>query len=181
MKVLIVVDMQNDFITGSLGTKEAQAIVPKVVDKIKNWDGERVIYTYDSHYDNYLSTQEGKKLPVKHCIYKTEGWKIEPTVRKALEDYNGNIYTEQYYLKDGFGSVQLAKDLLDLQNKSGDIESITLIGLCTGICVISNAILLKSFLPEVPIIVDKDCCACVTPESHKRAIEAMKLLQVEIE
>lgn len=168
MKVLVVVDMQNDFIDGALGTKEAVAIVPNVAEKIKNFDG-KIVFTRDTHEENYMDTQEGKNLPVPHCIRETEGWKI----REELEA----LRTEEAIDKPTFGSTKLG----ELLKNEKDVESITLIGLCTDICVISNALLLKAYLPEVPIIVDASCCAGVTPESHKNALEAMKVCQIHIE
>lgn len=171
MKVLVVVDMQNDFIDGALGTSEAVEIVPKVVQKIRDFDG-RVIATRDTHEENYLETQEGKKLPVKHCIRGTKGWEIHPDIQKLL---SGNPVD-----KPTFGSEELGRMLKECQEAEGQIESITLVGLCTDICVISNALLLKAYLPEVPIIVDASCCAGVTPESHVQALNAMKMCQVEI-
>lgn len=176
MKVLIVVDMQNDFITGSLGTKEAQAIVSKVVEKIQNWDGY-IYATQDTHTDEYLETQEGQKLPVIHCVAKSEGWKIQKDVMKAIEakeDAKPVIY------KAIFGSHILATNL-QREAVIGNIEEVQLVGLCTDICVISNAMTLKSFLPiNTKIVVDASCCAGVTPESHKRALEAMKMCQIEV-
>lgn len=171
MKVLVVVDMQNDFIDGSLGTKEALAIVPNVIEKIKNFEGV-VIATRDTHPKNYLQTQEGKNLPVEHCIQGTQGWQIQKDIQALLKEEPIN--------KTTFGSVALGEKLVEL-NKSEKIESITLIGLCTDICVISNAFIAKAFLPETPIIVDASCCAGVTPESHQRALDAMKICQITID
>ena len=169
-KILIVVDMQNDFIDGALGTKEAVAIVPKVEEKIRNFDGE-VFFTRDTHETYYLETQEGKKLPVKHCIRDTEGWQI----RKELDILRKTEPID----KETFGSTDLAGELVTLNEDQG-IESITLVGLCTDICVISNALLIKASLPEVPICVDATCCAGVTPESHENALKAMEACQIEI-
>lgn len=177
MKILVVVDMQNDFIDGALGTREAVAIVPKVVEKIKSFEG-RILFTRDTHEADYLGTQEGKNLPVEHCIRGTRGWELAPEIEK--------LRTEEPIDKPSFGSISLGA-LLKAQDeelkKQGEpgIESITLIGLCTDICVISNAMILKAYLPEVPVIVDADCCAGVTPESHKNALEAMKVCQIKIE
>lgn len=170
-KILVVVDMQNDFIDGSLGTKEAVEIVPSVKEKIENFDG-RVIFTRDTHFDNYLETQEGTLLPVKHCIKDTNGWQIRPEL-DALR-------LSEAVDKPTFGSVMLGKELVE-ENEKEPIESVTFIGLCTDICVISNALLIKAFLPEVPIIVDAKCCAGVTPDSHKNALNAMKACQIKIE
>lgn len=163
--------MQNDFIDGSLGTKEAVEIVPSVKEKIENFDG-KVIFTRDTHFDNYLETQEGTLLPVKHCIKDTNGWQIHPEL-DALR-------VSEAIDKPTFGSVILGKKLVE-ENKKDPIESVTLIGLCTDICVISNALLIKAFLPEVPIIIDAKCCAGVTPDSHKNALNAMKACQIKIE
>lgn len=165
--------MQKDFITGSLGTKEAQAVLPGVVEKAKNYDG-KVIFTKDTHTSDYLNTQEGKNLPVKHCMMGENGW--------YLDEQLGNIADEldcQVYNKPTFGSVELASDL-KVQNDREPIEEIELCGLCTDICVISNALLLKAFMPETPIIVDAACCAGVSPQSHRNALEAMKMCQIII-
>ena len=168
-KILVVVDMQNDFIDGALGTAEAVAIVPKVAEKIKNFDGT-VLYTRDTHEEKYMETQEGKNLPVPHCIRDTEGWQI----RAELQQAGAEVVD-----KPTFGSRALAEKLVEM-NREEAIESITLIGLCTDICVISNAFVIKAFLPETPIIVDAACCAGVTPESHARALEAMKVCQIAV-
>ena len=170
-KVLIVVDMQNDFIDGSLGTPEAQAIVQKVKEKIEEYrkDNFLIFFTRDTHYDeDYLDTQEGRNLPVKHCIYQSNGWEI----KKELEYPNCN-----YINKETFGYDNWDSKLCTLIDASSEIE---LIGLCTDICVISNALLLKAFFPEVKITVDASCCAGVTPESHKNALNAMKMCQINI-
>ena len=168
---LIVVDMQNDFIDGSLGTKEAVGIVDKVAEKIRSFDGE-VIFTRDTHMPDYLETQEGRRLPVEHCIKGSFGWQI----REGLEAIRPCTVID----KPTFGSTELGVLLAqrDLEEKIG---SITVIGLCTDICVISNALLIKAFLPETPIVADAACCAGVTPESHRNALEAMKMCQIAIE
>lgn len=167
---LIVVDMQNDFVDGALGTKEAVAIVPNVVEKIKGFDG-KVLFTRDTHHENYMETQEGKNLPVPHCIEGTQGFELVPEI-KAL-------CISEPIDKPVFGSAELGLKL-QAENEKEAIDSITLVGLCTDICVISNAFVIKSFLPEVPIIVDASCCAGVTPESHLRALESMKTCQIQI-
>ncbi len=172
MKFLIVVDMQNDFIDGALGTKEAVAILPAVKAKIEGFDG-RVIFTRDTHEEDYLTTQEGNNLPVMHCIKDTDGWQIHPEL-EALRK-------EEPIDKPSFGSVALAQLLKAYDAYEEKIESITLIGLCTDICVISNAMIIKAFLPETPIIVDSACCAGVTPESHQNALNAMSICQIEIQ
>ena len=168
-QVLVVVDMQKDFINGALGTKEAEAIVPAVEEKVKNFKGE-VVFTRDTHFDNYSETQEGQKLPVPHCIKGTEGWQIEERLEK-LRTPDRKVFD-----KLTFGSVELAGYLKEKK----ELESVTLIGLCTDICVISNALLIKAFLPEVKVIVEEKCCAGVTPQSHSNALEAMKMCQIEI-
>lgn len=169
-KVLAVIDMQNDFIDGTLGTPEAEAIVGKVAEEIKGFDGE-VVYTRDTHFEDYLNTQEGTKLPVTHCIKGTEGWQI----RADLKELNGE--DTRIFDKLTFGSVELAQYLKEM----ADLESVTLVGLCTDICVISNAMVIKAFLPEVTVKVKADCCAGVTPQSHQNALEAMKMCQIEVE
>jgi len=168
-KLLIVVDMQEDFISGALGTKEAEAIVPAVVEKIAAFDGD-VVYTRDTHTGQYLDTAEGKKLPVVHCVKGTPGWQIHPEVLKA-----GEGKTVAVIDKPTFGSAELG----DFAT-AGQYESIELIGLCTDICVISNALYLKACLWETPIAVWKDCCAGVTPDSHANALSAMTMCQIDI-
>lgn len=168
--ILIVVDMQNDFIDGTLGTKEAVAIVPRVKEKVASFSGP-VIFTRDTHPENYMETQEGKNLPVPHCIKGTEGWQIRPELDRLRK-------TEPVD-KPGFGSVELGQMLLDMNEKE-PIASVTLIGLCTDVCVISNALIIKAFLPEVPVRVDAACCAGISPESHDNALSAMAMCQVEI-
>ena len=170
-KLLIVVDMQNDFIDGALGTKEAVAIVPNVKAKIENFEGT-VLFTRDTHFEDYMDTQEGHNLPVPHCIKGTEGWEIRPEL-EALR-------TTEAIDKVTFGSSELPEKIATL-NAEYPIESITFVGLCTDICVISNVMVTKAFLPEVPVIVDAACCAGVSPETHKNALEAMKVCQVKVE
>ena len=168
-KVLIVIDMQNDFIDGSLGTKEAVAIVPNVKRKIEEYEkaGNTVIFTRDTHDRNYLQTQEGKNLPVEHCIKGTAGWAISPEL---------NTGDSLIFDKNTFGSVSLMTYVAE-NYKDAEFE---LVGLCTDICVLTNAIMLKAFLPEARITVDASCCAGVTPQSHKNALEAMKMCQINI-
>ncbi len=167
MKYLVVVDMQNDFIDGALGSQEAVAIVPYVKDVIEGFDG-KVFFTRDTHLENYMQTQEAENLPVPHCIKGTDGWQI----RAELDALRSTEPID----KITFGS----KDLVDVLKAEGDIESITFLGLCTDICVISNAMVVKAFFPEVPLIVDARGCAGVTPESHARALEAMKVCQIKV-
>ncbi|MBQ2895792.1 MAG: cysteine hydrolase [Oscillospiraceae bacterium] len=168
---LIVVDMQKDFIDGALGTAEAVAIVPRVADKIRSFNG-KVLFTRDTHEANYLSTQEGRLLPVPHCIRGSEGWQLD----KLLQP----LCTEAPIDKPVFGSVELG-ERLHAANARETISRITLVGLCTDICVISNALLCRAFLPETEIVVDAACCAGVTPESHATALAAMKACQIRIE
>ena len=172
-KVLIVVDMQNDFIDGALGTKEAEAIVPAVIQKIESYAGELVIATRDTHYDNYMETSEGRHLPVPHCIKGTPGWEIKGEITEALEKVDAVLMD-----KPTFGSVELAEKMAAL-SKEVALE-IELIGLCTDICVVSNALLLKAAMPEAVIKLDPLCCAGVTPESHEAAITTMKMCQIEM-
>ena len=166
-KILVVVDMQNDFIDGALGTAEAVAIVPYVKSLIEGFDG-RVFFTRDTHFENYMETEEGKNLPVPHCIKGTHGWQI----RAELDALRATEAID----KLTFGS----RDLVEVLAREGEIESITFVGLCTDICVISNAMVVKAFYPEVPLIVDARGCAGVTPESHARALEAMKTCQIKV-
>ena len=166
-KILIVVDMQNDFIDGALGTKEAVEIVPYVKDVIESFDG-KVYFTRDTHFENYMETQEGANLPVPHCIKDTDGWQI----RAELDALRKTEAID----KLTFGSSAL----VDVLKAEKDIESITFVGLCTDICVISNAMMVKAFFPEVPLIVDAKGCAGVSPESHKRSLEAMKVCQIKV-
>ena len=167
MRYLIVVDMQVDFITGSLGSKDAKAIVPAVVNKVKNFAG-RVIFTRDTHFDNYLQTQEGTKLPVVHCIKDTAGWQIcdelKPYVKTVVD-------------KETFASMDLPRIIKDFGE---NIEKIELCGLCTDICVISNAMILKAAFPETTVEVDAECCAGVNEQRHNTALDAMRAVQIEI-
>lgn len=169
MKLLVVVDMQNDFIDGALGTKEAVSIVEAVKNKVEAYRqaGDAVVFTRDTHEADYLKTQEGRKLLVPHCIRGTQGWEI--TSELSLE---GCPVID----KPAFGSMELAEHVKRLDT----LKEIELVGLCTDICVISNALLLKAALPEMPIAVDASCCAGVTPDSHRNALEAMKMCQIEI-
>ena len=171
-KILIVVDMQKDFVDGALGTKEAVGIVDNVVKKIEEFQGD-IIVTYDTHHENYLETQEGKNLPVPHCIKGTDGWKLDGKVQGAIDK---KAYKAME--KPTFGSTELPCYIK--ANYNPDEIEIELIGLCTDICVVSNALVLKANFPEAEISVDSSCCAGVTPESHKNALEAMKMCQVMI-
>lgn len=171
MKVLVVIDMQKDFIDGALGTKEAEKIVPRVAEKIKGFDG-RILTTRDTHGEDYLETKEGRNLPVRHCIKGTEGWEICQELKDLIK--------EKPIDKATFGSMELGRILKEYHEQEESVESITLIGLCTDICVISNAMIVKASLPEVPVIVDAACCAGVTPASHRQALEAMKVCQIAV-
>ena len=170
-KILIVIDMQNDFIDAALGTKEAVAIVGAVKEKIRSYPVEDVIATMDTHGENYMQTQEGKYLPVPHCIKGTEGWQIRPDIAELL---GGAMIIE----KPTFGSTELAEVLKKLSER--ETIELELIGLCTDICVVSNALLLKAAMPEVKISVDASCCAGVTPEKHLAALETMRSCQIQI-
>jgi len=171
-KILLVIDMQNDFIDGALGTPEAIAIVDRVVEEIGKYPMQDIIATRDTHSENYLETQEGKNLPVPHCIKGTPGWELNNKVVTALRDA---IIMD----KPTFGSRELAEKVAMLAERE-DLD-ITLVGLCTDICVVSNALLLKVYLPETPIHVVASACAGVTPESHKAALETMRMCQIEIQ
>ena len=171
-EILIVVDMQNDFVDGSLGTPEAQRIVDHVVEKIMQFEG-RVLFTKDTHESDYLETQEGVRLPVEHCIRGTKGWELVPAI-EALRLPDTPVIE-----KPTFGSSELVS-LLERLNEEEPIRSITLVGLCTDICVISNALLIKAYFPEIPIAVDATCCAGVTVESHQRALDAMRVCQIDV-
>lgn len=169
--LLIVIDMQNDFIDGTLGTVEAQGVLDKVIHEIKMYPKENIFATRDTHPKNYMDTLEGKKLPVEHCIINTRGWEINDKVAEVL----GDTPTID---KPTFGSVVLADKILEISKKE-EIE-ITLVGLCTDICVVSNALLLRACMPEVKIRVLSDCCAGVTPESHRAALTTMQMCQVDV-
>ena len=166
-KILVVVDMQNDFITGALGTLEAEAILPAVIKKIENYDGE-VVFTRDTHDEDYLSSQEGKNLPILHCLRGDDGWALAPGIAELAEG-------KKIFDKGTFGSVELIEFLQEKQPKE-----IEFVGLCTDICVISNVVMAKAFLPEAEILVDSSCCAGVTEERQQSALDAMAALQVNV-
>jgi nicotinamidase-related amidase len=181
-KVLIVVDMQNDFVTGVLGSNEAVKILPNVKKKIEQYmaSGDEIIYTRDTHFDSYLDTNEGKHLPVKHCIKDTDGWQI-------VSDIDNSNY--KHVDKHTFGYSDWNRVLTEIQfeNTNGDVdfidicpEEIEIIGVCTDICVVSNALILKALCPEAELTVDASCCAGVTPESHRAALETMKSCQINV-
>ncbi len=164
MKTLIVIDMQNDFINGSLGTEEACAIVDNVKKKIKEYEknGDEIIFTRDTHYDNYLETFEGKKLPVMHCIKNTDGWQIFD----GLITENAKIIDKETFGYTGWNKMKF--------------EEIEIVGLCTDICVVSNALILRAYFPDMKITVQSDCCAGVTPKTHEAALETMKMCQIDV-
>ena len=169
---LVVVDLQKDFVDGALGTKEAVAIIPNAAEKIRNFKGD-IFVTFDTHTENYMDTAEGKKLPVPHCIKGTDGWKLDKNIAAALKS-TGYKKVE----KPTFGSVKLPKLIAKAAN--GEDFKVTLIGLCTDICVVSNALLLKANFPEMQIAVDASCCAGVTPETHDAALATMRCCQIDI-
>ena len=171
-KFLVLVDMQKDFVDGSLGTKEAVAIVPKVIEKIRSFDGELFV-TYDTHFEDYLETAEGRKLPVPHCIYGTPGWELNDEILEVVEE-KPHAKIQKYT----FGSTALPRLIAEFADE--EEFSLELIGLCTDICVVSNALLLKAHFPEVPISVDARCCAGVTPALHEAALQTMGSCQIEI-
>ncbi len=192
MKIIVVVDMQNDFVTGCLGSSEAQAIVPVMVERLKEYDSSEnlVFFTKDTHYDNYMDTQEGKNLPVPHCIEGTPGWSIVKDISSYV-DYGSRFCTysaadviKSRVLKNTFGSTQLAEIIEDIVADGSEdtytVDEVIFMGVCTDICVISNVMLIKAHCPELLVTVDASCCAGVTPESHKNALAAMKMCQVNV-
>ena len=170
-KILVVIDMQNDFIDGSLGTPEAVAIVDNVVNKINTYKANNIYATRDTHFENYLETSEGKNLTVVHCVKDTFGWQINSKVANAIKN---SVIID----KPSFGSLELA-EMLRKRSEKEEIE-IELVGLCTDICVVSNAMILKAYMPEVKISVDGSCCAGVTKESHFKALDTMKMCQINV-
>lgn len=169
---MIVVDMQKDFVDGALGTAEAVAIVERAAKKIRDFDGD-CIATMDTHDENYLQTAEGRNLPVPHCIRGTEGWQLDPRVEAALQEKGFETLE-----KPTFGSMELPR--LIAKKYDTDDLSVEMIGLCTDICVVTNALLLKTAFPELPITVDSTCCAGVTPQKHEAALETMRSCQINI-
>lgn len=171
-KILLVIDMQNDFIDGTLGTPEAVSVVDRVVCEIKKYPVENIIATRDTHGEDYLKTQEGRNLSVPHCIKGTPGWELNHKIADALR---GAVIID----KPTFGSKELAERVAEWAER--DQLDITFVGLCTDICVVSNALLIKAFLPETPLRVIANCCAGVTPESHQAALKTMQMCQVQIQ
>lgn len=194
-QVLIVIDMQNDFITGSLGTPEAQAIVPKVITKIKSKPWDSIIFTRDTHYNekdfySYEDTLEGEKLPVKHCILGERGWQLNENVLAAAKNGTPIKYIDKptfgsrrllYYIRDAIADMTTYFNLQDCDDKVCDIDvEVEICGLCTDICVISNALLLRAAFPNMKITCDSSCCAGVTPEKHLAALEVMRSCQIDV-
>ena len=181
MKVLIVVDMQNDFIDGALGTAEAVAIVDKVVGRIKSSRGELILFTKDTHQDDYLDTPEGRKLPVTHCVEGTDGWQTNEAVLGAWRANGDTVrlpgLPDNTFLKPVFGSVELVAFLKAREEAIGEIE---ILGLCTDICVVSNAIMIKNTMPDIRISVNSACCAGVSPRSHEEALNTMRMCQIDV-
>lgn len=170
--ILLVIDMQNDFVDGALGTPEAVSIVDRVAEEIGKYPARDIIATRDTHFENYLETQEGRNLPVTHCIKGTSGWELNAKIAAALD---GAPIID----KPTFGSAELAQRMVKMAQD--DELDITLVGLCTDICVVSNALLIKALLPETPVRVIADCCAGVTPESHQAALKTMQMCQIHIQ
>lgn len=167
-KILIVVDMQRDFVDGSLGSPEAQAIVPNVVNKISNYKYEDIYFTRDTHQPDYMNTLEGRYLPVSHCIKNTEGWKIIPELKPLSLECN--VINKETFGFEGWANMYFGPEEVEFE----------LCGLCTDICVVSNALALRMFYPDAKITVDASCCAGVTPEKHAAALEVMKSCQIEV-
>jgi nicotinamidase-related amidase len=181
MNVIIVIDMQKDFIDGVLGTKEAQAILPAVIKRVEDSKDELILFTHDTHQADYLQTPEGKKLPIVHCIEGTEGWQFNEKILNAWKQNQQTIRLsseqEHHYYKSAFGSVKLAEDLA---TGADEISAIELMGVCTDICVISNALMIKNMLPNVAVSVNAALCAGVTPESHDAALKVLEMCQVDV-
>ena len=173
MKCLVVIDVQNDFVSGSLGTPEAQAMWPRLEEQLRGFEG-CVWMTLDTHGADYMDTQEGKHLPVPHCVRETEGWQLAGELGKLAESFGAGIVE-----KPTFGSEELVASLKALY-EAGELESIELVGLCTDICVVSNALMLKAAMPELPMSVDSACCAGVTPQKHEAALEVMRSCQIAV-
>ena len=185
MKLLVIVDMQNDFIYGSLGTPEAQAIVPVMVERLKEYEQEQplVLFTKDTHHNNYMDTQEGKNLPIPHCIEDTSGWSICKPISSVVDRnphfyfYSSDDIMGSRIYKNTFGSIRLAELINECED---EIDEVVFMGVCTDICVVSNALLVKAYCPELKITVDASCCAGVTPETHKAALTTMKMCQINV-
>lgn len=186
MRIVVIVDAQNDFIDGVLGTPEAQAAVPNIVEKLKEYEGTNtlVLFTKDTHFPDYNETQEGKKLPIQHCQYMTPGWSINKTISSYVKEANFATYsTEEIVngriLKPTFGSITLANAIADI-SANHVVDEVVFMGFCTDICIISNLLLTKAVSPNIPLIVDAKCCAGVTPEKHEAALEVMRSCQIKV-
>ena len=181
MKILVMIDMQNDFLTGALGNAQTAAVLENVCSYVKKYLFESkspFIYTMDTHSENYLETQEGKNLPITHCIENTDGWKLPNEMEDIISAAKNNVICIK---KDTFGAKELPNVIAKIESESNEkIDEIELIGVCTDICVISNALLIKAFYPEIQITVNSMCCAGVTPQSHLNALEAMKMCQIRV-
>jgi nicotinamidase-related amidase len=185
MHVLVLVDLQKDFIDGALGSPEAQAIVPRIVEKLNNYPDKSntlVLFTKDTHYDGYLDTFEGQHLPVPHCIENTPGWSINKEIKNAVRDNRFLTYSSGEIIKSRIYKNTFGSDVLRefLEYHCNNIEEVEIIGLCTDICVISNVLMARQTLPNTKIVVDASCCAGVTPEKHKAALEVMKSCQIDV-
>ena len=176
-KILVVIDVQNDFVGGALRNEEAIKKIPNIVKKIREFNGDAIYATRDTHYEGYLQSKEGQKLPVTHCVIGTEGWEIEANVKAALDDAKLRNISVTYIDKPTFGSLEL----MDTIGKvTGDLE-VEVCGYCTDICVVSNALLLKAMLyANAELTVDATCCAGVTVDSHKAALTTMKMCQINV-
>ena len=185
MKVIVIVDMQNDFINGPLGTQEARNILPVMVERLKEYEYEQplILFTKDTHYDNYLDTQEGRNLPVPHCIEDTTGWSICKSISSLVDlnpnflFYSDNDIVRSRIYKNTFGSIRLAEVLNQCED---EFEEVIFMGVCTDICVVSNALLIKACCPELKITVDASCCAGTTPANHMAALQVMKSCQINV-
>lgn len=187
IKVLVLVDCQNDFIDGSLANKDAQACIPAIVEKIKNFDGDAIFYTMDTHEENYLHTPEGKKLPVEHCIFNTDGWQLNKEILEALSTFDATkifgVFKPTFASVVSYGNGTLVEKVLDLEkgNSQPIPMEIEMCGFCTDVCVISNALALKGFTYDfADITVDSKCCAGVTPAKHEAALEVMRSCQIDV-
>jgi len=177
-KILVLIDVQNDFITGSLPNPEAQKAVPNIVKKIEGFDGDAIFYTKDTHFPDYLETKEGQNLPFEHCISTTWGWEIEDTVAHAIVTRANDVHVQKV-IKNTFGSTLLPKMIQLFANGEG--VEIELVGFCTDICVVSNALILKAnFFESADITVDSSCCAGTSPERHEAALEVMRSCQINV-
>ena len=179
-KILVVVDMQKDFVTGTLGTKEAQDIRSNMVEKINEYKNrnENIYITLDTHKEDYLKTQEGINLPVKHCIRDSDGWKLDEIIENEI--YKNNYKNTKIFEKPSFGSFDLAQSIKEIVDKDKNVKEVELVGVCTDICVISNAVIIKTAVPEIKITVDASCCAGVSIQKHNSTLEVMKSLQINV-